>query len=164
MLPTGDDWIHVGGRQLPVAEVLMRAARPDCGAVVTCCGFVRDHSGERSGVTELRYEAYDSYVIPRLAEVSRLTRARHPGVHRLALLHRTGDLSVGDLAVVVAASTPHRDEAFCAASFAIGTLKQIVPIWKRETFAGGTFWVAECSAIESDEARPLPTTREAATG
>ena len=58
----------------------------------------------------------------------------------MALLHRVGRLEVGEVAVVVVASTPHRAEAFAAAQFCIDTLKHTVPIWKRETWEGGSDW------------------------
>ena len=74
-------------------------------------------------------------------------RARWPVVGRIALLHRTGVVDVGDAAVVVAVSAPHRAEAFEAARFCIDTLKRSVPIWKRETWAGGESWGLEAQHI-----------------
>jgi molybdopterin synthase catalytic subunit len=61
-------------------------------------------------------------------------------VGRLVLLHRVGHLQVGEISVVVVVSTPHRGEAFAAAEYCIDTLKHSVPIWKRETWVGGTDW------------------------
>jgi molybdopterin synthase catalytic subunit len=72
--------------------------------------------------------------------VAATARTRWPQIGRLALLHRVGRLEVGEVAVVVAASTPHRAEAFAAAQFCIDTLKHTVPIWKRETWEGGCDW------------------------
>ena len=69
-------------------------------------------------------------------------------IGRLALLHRTGRLAVGEVSVVVAVSTPHRREAFDAAQFCIDTLKQTVPVWKRETWAGGHGWSVCAHEIE----------------
>ena len=88
----------------------------------------------------LEYEAYEEHVVPRLADVACAARSRWPEIGRLVLLHRVGRLEVGEVAVVVAASTPHRAEAFAAAQFCIDTLKQTVPIWKHETWAGGSGW------------------------
>ena len=76
-------------------------------------------------------------------------RAQWPMVGRLALLHRIGRLEVGEVSVVVAASTPHRAEAFEAARYCIDTLKHTVPIWKRETWEGGTDW-SVCSHEAED--------------
>ncbi len=138
------DWIGIHPGPLPVAQVLDWVVRPGCGALVVFCGTVRDHSEGREGVVSLEYEAYLEQVEPRLAGVAAATRSRWPMVGRLALLHRVGHLVVGDVSVVVAASTPHRAEAFEAARFSIDTIKQTVPIWKREVWADGSDW-AECS-------------------
>jgi molybdopterin synthase catalytic subunit len=116
------------------------AIEPGCGAVVTFCGTVRDHSDGREGVTELEYQAYMEQVEPRLSAVAKAARDHWPELARLALLHRVGRLKVGEISVVVAASTPHRGEAFDAARFCIDTLKHSVPIWKRETWADGSDW------------------------
>jgi molybdopterin synthase catalytic subunit len=123
-----------------VEAALSWAPRPDCGAVVTFSGIVRDHAERRGGVIALTYEAYDAQVVPRLAAIAQETRRAWPAVGRLVLLHRTGELVVGDTSVVVVASAPHRAEAFDAARFAIDALKASVPIWKSETWAGGTDW------------------------
>ena len=116
------------------------AARPDCGAVVLFAGVVRDHADGRPNVTALEYEAYESEVEPRLAAIAAEVRRRRPETGRVALLHRTGRLVVGETSVVVVASAPHRDAAFDAARWCIDTLKASVPIWKRETWEGGEDW------------------------
>ena len=103
---------------------------------MTFCGTVRDHSKGRAGVTWLEYEAYVEQVAPRLTRVATAARERWEKIGRLALLHRVGRLEVGEVSVVVVASTPHRAEAFAAAQFCIDTLKETVPIWKRETWSG----------------------------
>jgi molybdopterin synthase catalytic subunit len=134
----GDDWLALTSDELPVAEATSWAARPDCGAVVTFCGTVRDHAEGRSGVTALTYEAYEAQVVPRLRVIVSEARRRWPVTGRLALLHRTGLLAVGETSVLVVASCPHRAEAFDVARFAIDALKASVPIWKSETWEGGT--------------------------
>ena len=110
------------------------------GAVVTFLGVVRDHSEGRDGVTGLTYEAYEEVAVRRMREIAAETRRRWPIVERIALLHRTGDLALSEASVVVVVSSPHRAEAFEAARFAIDTLKETVPIWKREHWAGGDDW------------------------
>jgi molybdopterin synthase catalytic subunit len=139
--PQSGDWIAISEGQLPVDDAWRWASVPGCGGIVTFCGTVRDHSGARTGVTSLEYEAYEEHVVPRLTEVADAARTRWPAIGRLVLLHRVGRLVVGEVAVVVAASTPHRGEAFEAAQFCIDTLKHTVPIWKRETWDGGSDWV-----------------------
>jgi molybdopterin synthase catalytic subunit len=139
-MPTGEDWIAISQGELPVDAAWRWAGVAECGGIVTFCGTVRDHSDGRAGVTSLEYEAYEEQVVPRLATVAAAARTRWPQIGRLALLHRVGRLEVGEVAVVVVASTPHRAEAFAAAQFCIDTLKQTVPIWKRETWQGGSDW------------------------
>lgn len=139
------DWIHLGGEALPVDEARAWVTDPGCGAVVVFCGTVRDHSDGRDGVTGLEYEAYEEQARKRMDAVADEVRQRHPGVARIALLHRVGVLDVSEVAVVIAVSAPHRDEAFEAARFAIDRVKESVPLWKRELWAGGSAWVEGCA-------------------
>ncbi len=140
---TGDDWVGLTTRVLPVEAAGSWVVLPSCGAVVTFSGTSRDHSGDaasgtaREGVTVLEYEAYDEEVVPRLAAIVAEMRTRWPSLGRVALLHRTGPVAVGESSVVVAVSAPHRDDAFAAARFGIDTLKATVPIWKKETWVDG---------------------------
>jgi len=135
-----DDWVGITADALPVGAAATFVEREDCGGVVVFTGTVRNHSEGRAGVRSLEYEAYEEEVTPRLAAIAAEARSRWPSVGRLALLHRTGLLGVGEASVVVAASAPHRAEAFDAARFCIDTLKATVPIWKREAWDGGEDW------------------------
>jgi molybdopterin synthase catalytic subunit len=146
--PLSQDWIAIAEEPLPVEPALAWASRPDCGGIVTFCGTVRDHSDDRPGVTALEYEVYPEQAVPRLEQVAAATRGRWPTVGRLVLLHRIGRLEVGDVSVVVVASAPHRAEAFDAARYGIDTLKRTVPIWKRETWSGGSDWTVCTHDIE----------------
>jgi molybdopterin synthase catalytic subunit len=134
------DWIALGAEPLAIAEATTWATTPGSGAVVTFLGVVRDHAEGRTGVTGLTYESYDEVAEARMAEIATEVRRRWPTVERLALLHRTGSLELSEASVAVVVSTPHRPEAFEAARFAIDTLKETVPIWKREHWAGGDDW------------------------
>lgn len=138
--PDADTWVALAGDPLPVGAAADWAVRPDCGAVVLFTGTVRDSADGRDGVTGLEYEAYVEHAVPRMEEIAGEARRRWPGVGRVALLHRVGALEVGEPAVVVAASAPHRGEAFDAARWCIDTLKATVPIWKKESWAGGEDW------------------------
>jgi len=138
--PGGQDWIAVTDQALPVDRALAWSSCPPCGAIVTFCGTVRDHSPGRAGVTGLEYEIYPEQAVPRLVRIAAEARSRWPALARLALLHRVGVLAVGEVSVVVVASTPHRTEAFDAARYCIDTLKRSVPIWKRETWEDGSDW------------------------
>ena len=149
--PADRDWIAVTEQALPVDGVLAWVARPGCGAIVSFAGTVRDHSEGRPSVTSLEYEVYPEHAVPRLETVAASARARWPMIARLAMLHRVGRLDVGEVSVVVAVSTPHRAEAFDAAEYCIDTLKHSVPVWKRETWAGGTGWSECVHEIEEPE-------------
>lgn len=105
------------------------------GAAVVFTGIVRDHDDDR-GVELLEYEAHPSAAAV-LADVLAHVAAAHPGV-ALAAQHRTGRLAVGDAAVVVAAGSAHRGEAFAAASALIDAVKDRVPIWKHQRFTDGS--------------------------
>jgi molybdopterin synthase catalytic subunit len=133
---------------LPVAEVSTWVVQPNCGAVVTFTGTARDHSDDRVEVSELEYEAYEEEVEPRLRTIAEEARRRWPAVGRIAMVHRTGRLSLGEAAVVVAVSAPHRDEAFDAARYCIDTLKTTVPIWKRERWRDGDDWGLDAHPID----------------
>jgi molybdopterin synthase catalytic subunit len=114
--------------------------RPNCGAVVTFLGTVRDLTGDRVTVA-LDYEAYPGMAEKKLAEIEAETRSKWP-VGDIALVHRLGHLDVGDVSVAVAVSCPHRAEAFEACRYAIDRLKELVPIWKKENWSdGSTEWV-----------------------
>jgi molybdopterin synthase catalytic subunit len=135
-----DDWVGIGAEPLPVEAARTWAELPSCGAVVVFTGTVRDHAEGRPGVSALEYEAYEEEVLPRLRAIAGEARRLEPTLGRMVLIHRIGRLRVGETSVVVVASAPHRAEAFDAARFAIDTLKATVPIWKRETWAGGDDW------------------------
>ena len=124
---------------LSVDEVHAAVADPAAGAIALFVGTVRDHDHGRA-VAELSYSAHPSGA-EQLRAVAEKVAARFP-VRALAALHRTGDLDVGDLAVVVAASADHRDEAFKACRALIEDLKANVPVWKKQLFAEGeSEWV-----------------------
>ena len=151
---SGDTWLGLSFDPLPSTEVAEWVVLPDCGAVVQFSGTARDHSTDRPGVDLLQYEAYDNQVEPRLDAIVAEMRRRWDDLGRVALLHRVGPVAVGDPAVVVAVSSPHRDAAFEAARFAIDTLKTTVPIWKRERWQGGESWGREAQHIIEVAAEP----------
>ena len=107
-----------------------------CGAVVLFLGTVRDLTGEQVTVF-LDYEAYAPMAEKKLAEIEAEVRRRWP-VGDVAMVHRLGRLDVGEVSVAVAVSTPHRGDAFDACRYAIDTLKELVPIWKKENAPDGT--------------------------
>lgn len=132
---SSDTWVGLLQSPLPVDEASEWVVRPDCGAVVVFSGTARDHSPGVAGVTRLDYEAYEEHVEKALIVIARDARARWPELGRVVMLHRVGELAIGESAVVVAVSAPHRGSAFDAARFCIDTLKETAPIWKREVVA-----------------------------
>lgn len=137
---------------MPVDAASCWAIQPRCGGLVLFNGTARDHAAGRPDVSLLEYEAYEEQVEPRLLALAEDLRRRWPDIGRVALIHRIGPLQIGESAVVVAVSSPHRGTAFEAASFGIDTLKSTVPIWKRETWAGGESWGLEAQHLaEIDE-------------
>lgn len=119
---------------LSVDEVLAAVADPAAGGTCVFVGAVRDEDGDRA-VSALAYSAHPT-AAAQLREVAEAVGERH-AVTALAATHRVGDLAIGDLAVVVAVSAPHRAEAFAAARDLIDTLKSTVPIWKHQQFDDG---------------------------
>jgi molybdopterin synthase catalytic subunit len=131
------DWVALSDVDLPVGEALAWASVPSCGGVVVFCGTVRDHAEGRQGVTGLSYEAYEEQAQRKMEAVVAAARDLVPDLGRIAVWHRVGDLAVGDVAVCVVASAPHRAEAFEAARVCIDAVKETVPIWKQERWGDG---------------------------
>jgi molybdopterin synthase catalytic subunit len=120
---------------LSVDEVLAAVADDAAGGVVSFTGAVRSEDGGKA-VTRLEYSAHPS-AVDRMRDVVQAVAAELPVV-KVAALHRVGTLEIGDVAVVVAASAKHRDQAFDAARRLIDDIKATVPIWKHQWFADGT--------------------------
>jgi molybdopterin synthase catalytic subunit len=108
---------------------------PLAGAVCTFLGTVREFTGDRRTVA-LAYESYPEMALKKMAELEEEARRRWP-VIELALVHRVGNLELGEVSVAVAVSCPHRHESFEACRWLIVSLKQVVPIWKKEIWADG---------------------------
>ncbi len=126
---------------LVVDEALAHVEDPAAGGTCVFIGTVRDAGPDGEVVTGLTYEAWEELAVARLEELAARMFERWP-VGRVALLHRVGELEVGQASVVVAVSSAHRAEAFEACRFGIEELKHDVPIWKRESFeTGEARWV-----------------------
>ena len=126
------------------AEALRRAvAGPANGAVVLFYGEARESTAGRR-VVELVYEAYEGMALAALRALGEEIRARH-GLSALACAHRLGRVPVGESAMALAVSAPHREAALAAVGEFIRRLKQDVPIWKQERFEDGAVWVGSAS-------------------
>jgi molybdopterin synthase catalytic subunit len=135
--------IHIDLTDQPIdVSAALRSVEADgAGAINTFIGTVRNKSTGRP-VVRLEYEAYDSMALHQLRKVAEQAAERWPMVEKITVVHRKGTLYIGDVAVVVAVSTPHRAESFAACQYIIDTLKQVVTIWKKEFYEDGDVWVA----------------------
>ena len=127
---------------LDPAVFLAEARRDGDGGLTLFVGVVRDNADGRA-VEAMEYEAYEPMAEKEMERIEADLAARFPDV-RLVMRHRIGRLAVGEVAVVVAASAPHREEAFAACRAGIEEIKARVPVWKREWGPDGSVWVDPC--------------------
>jgi len=125
--------------KISVDKILNNLEDHSTGAVVLFLGRVRDHANGRQ-VTRMAYEAYAKMAHKKMQEIADEVKKRWP-VQKIAMIHRTGELELGEVSVAIAVACPHRKEAFQSCQFAIDTLKETVPIWKKEQFVDGEAWV-----------------------
>ena len=130
--------VRVTEEPLSVDEAIELVARPEAGAQVIMIGTVRDHAAG-AAVESLEYEAYAAMAEKVIRGILDEVEAAFVGT-RATVLHRTGLLDIGERAVVVAVSAPHRAEAFAGCAKIVDRLKEDAPIWKRETWDGGEDW------------------------
>ncbi|MBT3327768.1 MAG: molybdenum cofactor biosynthesis protein MoaE [Gemmatimonadales bacterium] len=122
-------------------EVLTRIGSDQDGATLLFLGVVRDHADGRP-VSGMRYDAYEEMATPVLLGIAQ-EAADRTGSDRIAVVHRFGELSIGDVSVAIAVSTPHRAEAYDASRYVIEEIKKRLPVWKKEHYTdGGSEWVA----------------------
>jgi molybdopterin synthase catalytic subunit len=124
---------------LDLAAVVSQVADPAAGAIATFIGTTRDHNRGRT-VTRLEYDAYPEMAEAEMAKIASAVSERH-AVAKVAMAHRTGHVPIGEASVIIAVSAPHRGAAMDACREAIDTLKQTVPVWKKEIFEGGEEWI-----------------------
>ncbi len=125
---------------IDVQQCIDTVMTPESGGIDVFIGTVRDTTKGKK-VVRLEFEAYESMALNELQKIVDEIKNKWP-VHKIIIHHRTGVLYTGDVAVVIAVSAAHRDAAFEACRYAIDTLKQTVPIWKKEVFEDGEVWVA----------------------
>jgi molybdopterin synthase catalytic subunit len=124
-----------------LADMQAKVLKAETGAVALFSGVVRNVSSGKE-VVHLEYEAYEAMAVAKLRQVGLEARERWPKIVDIAISQRIGHLEVGEIAVVVAVSSPHRgDGCFEACAYAINRLKEIVPIWKKETGRDGSEWI-----------------------
>lgn len=147
-----DDRLRITFAPLSLDEVYALADDPGNGAVVVMSGTVRNQTGGRA-VISLEYQAYEPMVLKVFNQIDTDIRQQWPQVKQVVIHHRTGQLTIGEISVLVAVGCPHRAEAFAACQYAIDTLKHTAPIWKKEYFRdphgkiSGT-WTQGCQTCE----------------
>jgi molybdopterin synthase catalytic subunit len=128
---------------LSLERVAAEVASDDAGAIATFVGTTRAHSRGRD-VIRLEYEAYEGMAEAEMERIAGELRERHDVID-VAIHHRVGPVEIGETSVVIAVSAPHRAAAFDACREAIDTLKQTVPLWKKELYVGGEEWIGQGS-------------------
>ena len=128
---------------LAVDAVVAEVASDDAGGIATFVGTVRRASRGRD-VEYLEYEAFEEMAEPMLRALADELTAKH-GLTNVAIHHRVGRVEIGEPSVVIAVSAPHRAAALDACREAIDTLKETIPLWKKEVYAGGEEWIGRGS-------------------
>ena len=139
---SGGDF-RISAEPLDVAAVAAEAESDDAGAVAMFVGTVRRRSRERT-VLHLEYEAFEEMAEPMLRELAAALVSKH-GLCRVAIHHRIGRVEIGEPSVVIAVSAAHRAAALDACREAIDTLKETIPLWKKEFYEGGEEWLGRGS-------------------
>jgi len=132
--------INITEQPLNMQECINRVMSPECGGIDVFIGTVRNTT-KGEAVVRLEFEAYESMAMKEMEKIAAEMKTKWP-VHKIVMHHRVGVLQVGEVPVIIAVSAAHRDAAFDACRYAIDTLKQRVPIWKKEVFEDGEVWVA----------------------
>ncbi len=155
--------------RIDAAQIVAAAKSGEDGAVVVFDGIVRNHTRGRPTL-HLDYEAYEEMAVRQMRELGLKARERF-GVRQVTMLHRLGRLEIGETSVLIVVASAHRSAAFEACRWLIDTLKQTVPIWKKETFADGAVWapgdpfpkeiaIANPTAVQSQVSESSPSPHE----
>jgi molybdopterin synthase catalytic subunit/molybdopterin converting factor small subunit len=138
-----EPYVALTDEEIDLAALVARVANAGAGAIATFSGTVRDHSRDRD-VQRLEYEIYPEMALSELARIAREVAERH-GLLAIAVVHRGGRCEIGETTVAIACSAAHRVQALDACRETIDTLKQAVPIWKREVYRDGAAWIGQGS-------------------
>jgi MoaE-MoaD fusion protein len=131
-------YVRIVHERIVAHDIVAPLGRPEDGAVTIFDGIVRNHSRGRTTLY-LEYEAYEAMALKKMEELAAEALSRYP-VRNVALVHRLGRLEIGESSVLIAVFSQHRAAAFDACRWLIDTLKQTVPIWKKEIFEDGAVW------------------------
>ena len=126
-------------QSIDARAVIQEVETPAAGAILTFAGTVRNHHLGRE-VTGIEYHAYEEMAVKELDRIEAAAREKWPGIE-IEIVHRIGFLEIGEASVLIAVGTAHRKEGFEALRFAIDTIKEDVPIWKKEIYTDGHAWI-----------------------
>ena len=132
--------IEITHQLLDPERITAQVRKETNGAVVTFLGTTRNNF-EGKGVLTLEYEAFEEMALKKMEEIRQELQAQFH-IEEIAICHRIGTVSIGQISLVVAVASPHRKQAFLACHQAVDRIKEIVPIWKKEVFDDGSRWVA----------------------
>ena len=141
--PVSGGAFRLSEEPLSVQAAIDEVASPDAGAIATFVGTTRRRSRDRE-VVRLEYEAYEGMAEAEMERIAGELRTKHD-LHAVAIHHRVGVVGIGETSVVIAISATHRAAALEACREAIDTLKQTVPLWKKEVYEGGEEWIGRGS-------------------
>ena len=141
--PVSGGAFRLSAEPLSLDAVVAEVRSDSAGAIATFVGTTRRQSRGRS-VLHLDYEAYEEMAEQVMAEIAAGLKDRHE-LCEIAIHHRTGRVDIGEASVVIAVSAPHRQDALAACKEAIDTLKERVPLWKKEFYDGGEEWIGRGS-------------------
>jgi MoaE-MoaD fusion protein len=141
--PVSGGSFRLSAEPLSLDAVVSEVRSDSAGAIATFVGTTRQQSRGRS-VLHLDYEAYEEMAEQVMAEIAAELKDRH-ALCEIAIHHRTGRVDIGEASVVIAVSAPHRQDALAACKEAIDTLKERVPLWKKEFYEGGEEWIGRGS-------------------
>jgi MoaE-MoaD fusion protein len=137
-MPASDDVFLLVRERIDTQALVAKLKAPEDGAAVVFDGFVRNNfKGQRT--LYLEYESYEAMAYAKIREIGAEIHEKF-AIHRVAIIHRLGRLEIGETSVLIVITSAHRAAAFDACRYAIDTLKRVVPIWKKEYFAGGAVW------------------------
>ncbi len=135
--------VELTADRIDTASLEALVSSSEHGAILVFAGVARNHNRGRE-VLGLEYEAYAPMALAEMAKIEAETAERWPGT-RVAMVHRTGLVAIGEASIVIAVGSAHRDEAYQASRYLIDELKERVPVWKRERYADGSDWIANRS-------------------
>lgn len=139
MIKTENYLIQLSSSPLLLEDCTRFIADDHCGAEAFFIGKVRNHNHGET-ISSLHFSAYEPMALKEMEKIAMVALERFK-IFRIAIFHRTGALNIGEIPVIIAVSSAHRKAAFQACAFAIDTLKETVPIWKKEYRSDGYYWI-----------------------